>query len=77
MTGTGRDICWAISMMRKGGKVHRTSWQGSDELSLQRPAPQETTLPYIAIATPGQPAMAIWHCTSEDLLATDWELAGE
>jgi hypothetical protein len=78
MTDTGRDIGWAISMMRKGGKVHRTGWNGKNMwLALQVPdANSKMSLPYVYMKTVDD-KLVPWLCSQTDLLATDWELAGE
>jgi hypothetical protein len=63
MTDTGRDIGWAVSMMHKGGKVHRIS--EGEALALEHDV--------IVIVEGGDP----WLPDQADVLATDWELAGE
>ena len=65
MADTGRDIGWAISMMRKGGRVHRTGWTNGAALYLKQGAVIWSTIE------------DEWLGDSMDLLATDWELAGE
>jgi hypothetical protein len=75
MTDTGRNIVWAVGMMQKGGKVWRTSWNGNARLELI-PA-EHPNITEVAM-TAGRPSDAVlWVPSVDDLIATDWELAGE
>ncbi|MFI7812997.1 DUF2829 domain-containing protein [Citrobacter werkmanii] len=71
----------ALAVMRHGGKVRRSGWNGSGLwLELQKPDDNsKMTLPYIylnypdnAKTTPG--ARVPWSPTQTDVLATDWEI---
>jgi hypothetical protein len=93
MTDTGRDIGWAISMMRKGGKVQRTGWNGNGMFLFLVPGStfKVDRQPMLSIFGSGtevqyqahvdmktvQGTVVPWLCSQTDLLAIDWELAGE
>jgi hypothetical protein len=66
---TGRDIGWAISMMRKSGKVHRLA----TPLTILQLKGGNI---YDVCTGVDQPSV-LWEPLQADLLATDWELAGE
>lgn len=71
----------ALDILKKGGKVRRTGWNGRGMwVEMQRPdAHSKMTLPYLylnypgnALNTPG--ARVPWLASQTDILATDWEL---
>lgn len=72
----------ALDILKKGGKVRRTGWNGRGMwVEMQHPeAHSKMTLPYLylnypdnAPNTPG--ARVPWLASQTDILATDWELA--
>lgn len=71
----------ALDILKKGGKVRRTGWNGKGMwVEMQHPdAHSKMTLPYLylnypdnALNTPG--ARVPWLASQTDILATDWEL---
>ena len=71
----------ALDILKKGGKVRRTGWNGRGMwVEMQHPdAHSKMTLPYLylnypdnALNTPG--ARVPWLASQTDILATDWEL---
>lgn len=75
------DFGKALSVLKAGGKVARTGWNGKGLwLELQRPdAHSKMTLPYVylnypsdAQNTPG--ARVPWLASQTDMLAEDWEV---
>lgn len=72
----------ALDILKKGGKVRRTGWNGRGMwVEMQHPdAHSKMTLPYLylnypdnALNTPG--ARVPWLASQTDILATDWEVA--
>ncbi len=72
----------ALDILKKGGKVRRTGWNGKGMwVEMQHPdAHSKMTLPYLylnypdnALNTPG--ARVPWLASQTDILATDWEVA--
>jgi Protein of unknown function (DUF2829) len=72
--GIGR----AIKEMWDGMRVCRAGWNGRGMwLMLQTPdAGSKMTLPYVFMRT-AQADLVPWLCSQTDLLANDWQLAGE
>ena len=68
------DIGWAVSIMREGGAVYRSGWNGKNMwLRLQIPDDgSKMTLPYVYMNT-AQGEFIPWLCSQTDLLAKDWE----
>lgn len=71
----------ALDILKKGGKVRRTGWNGRGMwVEMQHPdTHSKMTLPYLylnypdsAVNTPG--ARVPWLASQTDILATDWEL---
>jgi hypothetical protein len=68
------DIGEAVNVLRKGGMVTRSGWNGKNMwLQLQVPdARSKMTLPYVFMVT-ARGDLVPWLCSQTDLLATDWE----
>lgn len=67
------DIGGAIAVLRAGGKVTRTGWNGPGQF-LQLQVPDEhskMTLPYVYISTVAGDLVP-WLASQTDLLAVDW-----
>ena len=72
------EIGWAINALREGEQVRRSGWNGKGMwLELQTPDENsKMTLPYVFMST-AQGDLVPWLCSQTDLLAVDWEIAGE
>lgn len=77
-----KDFGWALSVLRSGGRVCRSGWNGKDMwLELQvLDEHSKMTLPYIYIEYPkGHIAYpdgcrVPWLASQTDMLAEDWEI---
>lgn len=69
----GDGFGWALVILREGGLVARSGWNGKDMwLALQVPdANSKMTLPYIFMTT-AQGDRVPWLASQTDLLASDW-----
>lgn len=72
----------ALDILKKGGKVRRTGWNGRGMwVEMQHPdAHSKMTLPYLYLnypdSAPNTPGARVpWLASQTDILATDWELA--
>ena len=65
----------ALDILKKGGKVRRTGWNGKGMwLGLQKPfTGSEMTLPYIYMLT-ADAKLVPWLASQTDMLSTDWEV---
>ena len=68
------DFGYALDVLREGGCVHRTGWNGKGMwLALQTPdANSKMTLPYIYMSTVTGDRVP-WLASQTDILSTDWE----
>lgn len=77
------DFGWALSVLKRGGKVFRRGWNGVGMwIQLQRPdAHSKMTHPYMYIEYPANPkhhaypngSRIPWLPSQTDALAEDWE----
>jgi len=71
-------IGWAVAQLKSGHDVTRLGWNGKGMwLRLQTPDEySKMTLPYVYLCTV-KGRLVPWLASQTDLLAIDWELAGD